>query len=225
MTIDPVSASAEGVTDGPAWRALDRAPPDDVRGASPRAVRRRSEARRTAQRSRRRASISTIRRTASPTRRCALLVAPRRGVRPARADRRDVPRRQDQRLGEACRAARRAARAPRTRRSWSTARTWCPRSTPCSTGWRRSANRVRGGDWKGHTGKRIRNVVNIGIGGSDLGPVMAYEALQALQRPRASPSASSPTSTAPTSPKPSATSTRPRRCSSSRRRRSRRWRR
>jgi len=39
------------------------------------------------------------------------------------------------------------------------------------------ANRVRGGEWKGHTGKRIRNVVNIGIGGSDLGPVMAYEAL------------------------------------------------
>src|SRR5262249_53663130 len=40
------------------------------------------------------------------------------------------------------------------------------------------ANRVRGGLWKGHTGKRIRNVVNIGIGGSDLGPVMAYEALK-----------------------------------------------
>jgi len=40
------------------------------------------------------------------------------------------------------------------------------------------ANRVRGGDWKGHTGKGIRNVVNIGIGGSDLGPVMAYEALR-----------------------------------------------
>ena len=40
------------------------------------------------------------------------------------------------------------------------------------------ANRVRGGEWKGHTGKRIRNVVNIGIGGSDLGPVMAYEALK-----------------------------------------------
>jgi len=38
--------------------------------------------------------------------------------------------------------------------------------------------RVRNGDWKGHTGKRIRNVVNIGIGGSDLGPVMAYEALR-----------------------------------------------
>jgi len=40
------------------------------------------------------------------------------------------------------------------------------------------AERVRSGDWKGHTGKRIRNVVNIGIGGSDLGPVMAYEALK-----------------------------------------------
>jgi glucose-6-phosphate isomerase len=37
---------------------------------------------------------------------------------------------------------------------------------------------IRSGDWKGHTGKRIRNVVNIGIGGSDLGPVMAYEALK-----------------------------------------------
>jgi len=41
------------------------------------------------------------------------------------------------------------------------------------------SNRVRSGVWKGHTGKRIRNVVNIGIGGSDLGPVMAYEALRA----------------------------------------------
>src|SRR5271165_4103194 len=40
------------------------------------------------------------------------------------------------------------------------------------------ANRLRNGEWKGHTGKRIRNVVNIGIGGSDLGPVMAYEALK-----------------------------------------------
>jgi glucose-6-phosphate isomerase len=40
------------------------------------------------------------------------------------------------------------------------------------------AGRVRGGAWTGHTGKRIRNVVNIGIGGSDLGPVMAYEALK-----------------------------------------------
>ncbi|WP_411149931.1 glucose-6-phosphate isomerase [Streptomyces sp. A30] len=41
------------------------------------------------------------------------------------------------------------------------------------------ANRVRSGGWTGHTGRRIRNVVNIGIGGSDLGPAMAYEALRA----------------------------------------------
>ena len=77
------------------------------------------------------------------------------------------------------RCARRAAR-----RSWSTARTSCRRSTRCSTGWPTSANRVRGGAWTGHTGKRIRNVVNIGIGGSDLGPVMAYEALRHYSAPR-----------------------------------------
>src|SRR5262249_49669176 len=40
------------------------------------------------------------------------------------------------------------------------------------------ASRVRDGSWKGHTGKRIRNVINIGIGGAGLGPVMAYEALK-----------------------------------------------
>ncbi|MCX6963375.1 MAG: glucose-6-phosphate isomerase [Verrucomicrobia bacterium] len=40
------------------------------------------------------------------------------------------------------------------------------------------SNRVRSGEWKGHTGKSIKNIVNIGIGGSDLGPVMAYEALR-----------------------------------------------
>jgi glucose-6-phosphate isomerase len=40
------------------------------------------------------------------------------------------------------------------------------------------ANQVRSGQWRGHTGKRVRNVINIGIGGSDLGPVMAYEALK-----------------------------------------------
>jgi glucose-6-phosphate isomerase len=43
-------------------------------------------------------------------------------------------------------------------------------------------NRVRSGEWKGHTGKPIRNVINIGIGGSDLGPVMAYEALRHYSR-------------------------------------------
>jgi len=40
------------------------------------------------------------------------------------------------------------------------------------------SDKVRNGDWQGHTGKRIRNIINIGIGGSDLGPVMAYEALR-----------------------------------------------
>ena len=44
------------------------------------------------------------------------------------------------------------------------------------------ADQVREGLWKGHTGKRVRNVVNIGIGGSDLGPVMAYEALKFYSR-------------------------------------------
>ena len=40
------------------------------------------------------------------------------------------------------------------------------------------SNRIRSGEWVGHTGKRIRNIINIGIGGSDLGPVMAYEAVR-----------------------------------------------
>jgi glucose-6-phosphate isomerase len=44
------------------------------------------------------------------------------------------------------------------------------------------AERIRSGEWRGHTGKPIRNVVNIGIGGSDLGPVMAYEALRRFSR-------------------------------------------
>jgi len=44
------------------------------------------------------------------------------------------------------------------------------------------AERVRNGDWKGHTGRRIRNVINVGIGGSDLGPVMAYEALRSYSQ-------------------------------------------
>jgi glucose-6-phosphate isomerase len=44
------------------------------------------------------------------------------------------------------------------------------------------ADRVRSGEWKGHTGRPIRNVLNVGIGGSDLGPVMAFEALRAYSR-------------------------------------------
>ena len=62
--------------------------------------------------------------------------------------------------------------------SSSMARTWCRRSTPCSTRWPISPTACGAARWKGYTGKRIRNVINIGIGGSDLGPVMAYEALK-----------------------------------------------
>ena len=62
------------------------------------------------------------------------------------------------------------------------ARTSSPRFTRCSTGCAAFAEQVRSGDWHGHTGRPIRNVVNIGIGGSDLGPVMAYEALRHYSR-------------------------------------------
>ena len=55
----------------------------------------------------------------------------------------------------------------------------CRAGGPCGAGPDgRLCERVRSGEWKGHTGKPIVNVVNIGIGGSDLGPVMAYEALR-----------------------------------------------
>jgi glucose-6-phosphate isomerase len=48
------------------------------------------------------------------------------------------------------------------------------------------AERIRSGEWKGHTGKKIKNIINIGIGGSDLGPVMAYEALRHYSDPELS---------------------------------------
>ena len=89
----------------------------------------------------------------------------------------------------------------------------------------RSPTQVRDGTWRGHTGRRIRNVVNIGIGGSDLGPAMAYDALRAYSDRDAASSGSSRTSTAPISSTRSTASTPRRRCSSSRRRRSRRSRR
>ena len=87
------------------------------------------------------------------------------------------------------------------------------------------AQRVRSGAWQGHTGKRIRNVVNIGIGGSDLGPVMAYEALQALQRPRHDLPLRLQRRRHRLRRGRARSRCRPRRCSSSRRRPSRRWRR
>ena len=81
------------------------------------------------------------------------------------------------------------------------------------------AERVRSGQWTGHTGKRVRTVVNIGIGGSDLGPHMAYDALRDFPSETCS-SASSAMSTAPTSGRRPTTSTPRRPSSSSRRRRS-----
>ena len=107
-----------------------------------------------------------------------LLRAPRRGVRAARAHRRDVPRREDQRHREPRRAARGAARAARRQSIVVDGENVVPEVHAVLDRMSEFAERVRSGAWKGHTGKRIRNVVNIGIGGSDLGPVMAYEALR-----------------------------------------------
>ena len=107
-----------------------------------------------------------------------------RGIGPARADRRHVPRRArstSPRTAPCC-TSRCAPR--RGSRSSSTARTSCPRSTPSSTRWPTSPSGSAAATWKGHTGKRIRNVVNIGIGGSDLGPGDGLRGAAALQRPR-----------------------------------------
>ena len=171
MTIDP-AARAPGLEGARAPPRRDRRPPPA------RAVRRGPGPRRAAERPRPPGSTSTTRRTGSPTRRCGLLVE----------------------LAEESGLAEHVA----TRCSPASTST-SPRTAPCCTsrcGCRRGpslvvdgvdvvhevhevldrmrafADRVRSGEWKGHTGKPIRNVVNVGIGGSDLGPVMAYEALR-----------------------------------------------
>ena len=107
---------------------------------------------------------------------CSLRLA--RGARPRGAHRRHVPRASTStspRTGPCCtwRSARR-----RARRSSSTARTSCPRCTRCSTAWPRSPTASARASGRATPASAIRNVVNIGIGGSDLGPVMAYEALR-----------------------------------------------
>ncbi len=71
-----------------------------------------------------------------------------------------------------------ALRAPRTAEIMTGGENVVPRVHAVLDRMAAFANRVRGGDWVGHTGERIENVVNIGIGGSDLGPVMAYQALR-----------------------------------------------
>ena len=165
---------------------------------------------------RRPASTSTTRRTASRDETLRLLRRARRGVRPARAHRRDVPRRADQRHRGPLGAARRAAHAARARRSSSTASTSSREVHEVLDRMAAFAERVRSGEWKGHTGKPIRNVVNIGIGGSDLGPVMAYEALRHYTRPRPDVPLRLQRRRRPTSSRRRATSTPTRRCSSSR---------
>ena len=113
-----------------------------------------------------------------------LLVALADGVGSARQDRRHVPRRQDQHHRKPRRAAHRAARP--AQRPDLGGRAGCrARGHAVLDRMADFCNQVRAGAWLGFTGKRIRNVVNIGIGGSDLGPVMAYEALRHYSRPRA----------------------------------------
>ena len=113
----------------------------------------------------------------------ALLLGAGRGARPARraSTRCSRARRSTSpRAGPCCTSP--CGRPPATQHRGRRRRRRPARCTRCSTGWRRSADRVRGGEWTGATGKPIRNVVNIGIGGSDLGPVMAYEALRHYSR-------------------------------------------
>ena len=160
-----------------AWQALDDAPCADQGRASAQAVRRRSGPG-GALLGRRRGPVPRLLKEPHHRRDAAAAAAARRGARRGGAARRDVraARRSTSPNAAPCctwRCARRAAPASR-----SMATTSCRRSTRCWTRWRRSPTRVRSGAWRGHTGKRIRNVVNIGIGGSYLGPEMAYRALR-----------------------------------------------
>ena len=119
-----------------------------------------------------------------PTRRSRLLVAPGRGRRAPRPHRRDVrgrARSTSPRTAPCCTS--RCGR-PRASTSRSTATTSSPRCTRSSSKMAAFADRVRSGEWSRPHRQAIRNVVNIGIGGSDLGPAMAYEALLARQPAR-----------------------------------------
>jgi glucose-6-phosphate isomerase len=76
-----------------------------------------------------------------------------------------------------------ALRAPRTKSIFVDGKDVVPGVHEVLDRMTRFAERIRSGEWSGHTGRRIRNIVNIGIGGSDLGPVMAYEALKDYKDP------------------------------------------
>ena len=102
----------------------------------------------------------------------------RRAGRPRGTPRRHVRRREDQRHGEPLGAAHRPAPADAATASSSTAPTSSSQVHEVLDKVYDFADRVRSGEWKGVTGAQIKTVVNIGIGGSDLGPVMVYEALK-----------------------------------------------
>ena len=126
-------------------------------------------------------SISTSRRTASPTRRSACSSSSPRS--PAcRSGRRRCSAATGSTSPRTARPCTSPCACRRARRSSSTVSTSSPRCTRCSSAWPRSRTASAPDEWTGHTGKPIRNVVNIGIGGSDLGPVMAYEALRHYSR-------------------------------------------
>ena len=102
----------------------------------------------------------------------------RRTIQFARQDRRDVSRRENQHDGKSRRPACGAACAPKGASVIVDGKNVVPEVHVVLEKMADFAHCVRSGQWKGHSGKPIRNVVNIGIGGSDLGPVMAYEALR-----------------------------------------------
>ena len=106
----------------------------------------------------------------------------RRGVGPRRAHGGDVPRRPDQHDREPLGPPRRAAHAARARSLVVDGVDVVAEVHETLDRMAAFSERIRSGEWKGHTGKPIRNVVNVGIGGSDLGPVMAYEALRHYTR-------------------------------------------
>ena len=155
----------------------------------------------------------------------ALLRAARRGARAACAARRDVPRRQDQHHREPRRAARGAARAARRGDRGRRPATSCPSARGARPHGRLRRRACARGAWTGHTGKRIRNVVNIGIGGSYLGPEMAYLALRHYSDRDLRFRFVSNVDGADFHRGDAGSRCRPRRCSSSRPRRSPRWRR
>ena len=164
------------------------------------AVRRRSTSGPTGCTSRPRAGTSTTPSTASPPRRCGSCVrSPTRAACAGAIDAMFAGRARQRHRGpagaarRAADAARRVARGRRRRRRRPGARRARPR-------WARSPIGCASGDVDAGTrAGAIRNVVNIGIGGSDLGPAMAYDALRAYSERRAASAASCPTSTAPTS--------------------------